>query len=134
LQCAKRGTYGGYFKNSLGKQIPVYLTDVHHVPGLNVNLFSVTKCINKPGIEFKGTHKNLALLVQGVRIDFEKQLTYASGTLYASDITPSINKNETDYAVTEGVFAIIYFDKFHNMMGHPHMTVLKETERQIKFY
>jgi hypothetical protein len=40
-----------------GKKIPVYLTDVLHAPGLNLNLFSITKCINKPGIQFQGTHK-----------------------------------------------------------------------------
>jgi hypothetical protein len=80
----------------------VYLTDVLYATGLNVNLFSITKCINKPGIQFQGTHKNLVLLVKGVRIDFEKQLTYGTGTLYASDITPTSKQTETDYAITEG--------------------------------
>jgi hypothetical protein len=82
MKCTEKGTYRGYLKNALGKKIPVYLTDGIHVPGLNVILFSITKCINKPGIQFQGTHKNLVLLVKGVRIDFEKQLTYGTGTLY----------------------------------------------------
>jgi hypothetical protein len=81
LECTEKGTYRGYFMNSLGKRIPLYLTDVLHVPGLNVNLFSMTRCINKPGIYFRGAHKSLVLLVKGVRIDFEKQLVYGTGTL-----------------------------------------------------
>jgi hypothetical protein len=57
------------------------------------------------------------LLLKGVRIDFEKQLTYGTGTLYAS---------------MKGAFAIIIFDKFHSMMGHPHNAVLKETSQANK--
>jgi hypothetical protein len=72
MKSTEKGTYRGYFKNALGKPIKVYLTDVLHVTGLNVNLFSITKCIYKPGIQFQGTHKNLVLLLKGVRIDFEK--------------------------------------------------------------
>jgi hypothetical protein len=105
---------------------------VIHVPGLNVNLFSITKCIRKPGIQFQGTHKNLVLLVKGVRIDFEEQLTYGTGTLYASDITPTVKQTETAYAITEAAFAIINFDKFHSMMGHPQNAVLKETVQANK--
>jgi hypothetical protein len=75
LICTEKGIYRGYFKNALGKKIPVYLTDMRHVPGLNAILFSLTKWIKTPGISFQGTHKNLVLLVKGVRIDFEKQLT-----------------------------------------------------------
>jgi hypothetical protein len=90
LECSEKGTYRGYFKNCLQKLIPVYLTDVLHVTGLNVNLLSMTKCINKLGIEFRGTHKNFVVLVQGVRIDFEKQLEHGTGTIYASDITPTV--------------------------------------------
>jgi hypothetical protein len=81
-------------------------------------------CINKPGIQFQGTHKNLVVLVKGVSIDFEKQLTCGSVTQYASDITPTIYKNETAYAISEGAFANINFDKFHSMMGHPHNAFL----------
>jgi hypothetical protein len=105
----------------LWKKIPVYLTDVLHVPGLNVNLFSITNCINKPGIDFQGTHKNLVLKVQGLRV-----------TLYASDITPKSKQVESAYAITEGAFAIINFDKFHIMMGHPHNAVIKETAKANK--
>jgi hypothetical protein len=121
----KKGTYRGYFKNALGKKIPVYLTNVLNVPGLNVNLFSITKCINKPQIQFQGTHKNLVSLVKGVRIDFEKQLTYGTVTLYASDITPTAKQTESAYAIIEGAFAIIIFDEILSMMGHPHNAVLK---------
>jgi hypothetical protein len=46
LECTDKGTYRGYFKNSLGKQIPVYLADVIHVSCLSVHLFSMTKCIS----------------------------------------------------------------------------------------
>jgi hypothetical protein len=132
MKCTEKGIYRGYLKNALGKNIPVYLTELLHVPGLNVNLFSITNCINKPGIQFQGTHKNLVLLVKGVRIAFQKQLTYGTGTLYASDITPTVKQTETVYAITEGAFAIINVDKFHSMMGHPHNAVLKETAHANK--
>jgi hypothetical protein len=132
MKCTEKGTYRGYFKKALGKKIPVYLTDVLHVPGLNVNLFSITKCINKAGKHFQGTHKNLVFLVNVIRIDFEKQLTYGTGTVYASDITPTVKQTETAYAITEGAFAIINFDKFHRMMGHPHNAPLKESAQANK--
>jgi hypothetical protein len=132
MKCTEKGPYRGYFKNALGKTIPVYLTDVLHVPGIIVNLFSIAKCINKLGLHFQGTHKNLVLLAKVVRIDFEKQLTYGSGTLYASDITPTVKQIETTFAITEGAFAIINFDKFHSMMGHPHNAILKETAQTNK--
>jgi hypothetical protein len=106
MKCTEKGTYRDYFKNALGKKIPVYLTNVFHVPSLNVNKFSITKCIKKPGIQFQGTHKVLVLLVKGVRIDFEKQLTYGTGNLYATDITPTVKQTEAAYAITEGAFAI----------------------------
>jgi hypothetical protein len=59
MKYTEKGTYRRYFKNALGKKIPVYLTVVLHVPGVNFNLFSITKCIYKAGIQFQGTHKNL---------------------------------------------------------------------------
>jgi hypothetical protein len=132
MKCTEKSTYRGYFKNALGKKIPVYLSDVLHVPGLNVNLLSITKCINKPGKQFQGTHKRLVLVKKGVRIDFEKKLNYGTGTLYASDITPTAKQTETAYAITEGPFAIINFDKFHSMIGHSHNAILKETEQANK--
>jgi hypothetical protein len=55
-------------------------------------------------------------LVKGIRIDFEKQLTYGTGTLYASVIAPTAKQTEIAYAITEGAFATINFDKFHSMM------------------
>jgi hypothetical protein len=94
MKCTEKGTYRGNFKNDLGKKIPVYLTDVLHVPGLNDNLFSITMCINKPGIRFQGTQKNLVVLVKGVRIDFEKQLTYGTDTLYAKILHLQQNKQK----------------------------------------
>jgi hypothetical protein len=39
MKCTEKDTYRGYFKNALGKKIPVYLTDVLHVPGLYVKFF-----------------------------------------------------------------------------------------------
>jgi hypothetical protein len=69
---------------------------------------------------------------KGVRIDSEKQLTYVTGTLYASDITPTAKQTETAYAITEETFAIINFDKFHSMMGHPHNAFLQETAQENK--
>jgi hypothetical protein len=77
----------------------------------------------------RGTHNILVFLFKGVRIDFEKELE----TIYASDITPTVNKPEKSYAIIEGALAIINFDKFHSMMVHPHMQFLKKQLRQIKY-
>jgi hypothetical protein len=59
-------------------------------------------------------------------------LTFGTGTLYASDITPTEKQAGTAYAITEEAFGIINFDKFHSMMGHPHHAVLKETAQANK--
>jgi hypothetical protein len=50
-------------------------------------------------MEFKCTHQSLVLLVNVVRIDFAKQLMYGTEKLHASDITPTMNKVETAYAI-----------------------------------
>jgi hypothetical protein len=54
MKCTEKGTYIGYFKNALGKKIPVYLTDVLHVQGLNVNLFLYQSVLTNQGYSFKG--------------------------------------------------------------------------------
>jgi hypothetical protein len=92
----------------------------------------MSKCISKPGIQFQGTHKNLVLVVKRVRIDFEKQSTYGTGSLYANDIIPTAKQTKIAYVITEGPFAIINFEKFHCMKGHPHNAVLKETAQSNK--
>jgi hypothetical protein len=54
MKCTNKGTYRGYFKNAVGKKIPLYLTDVLHFPGLNVNLFLSQSVLTNQKYNFKG--------------------------------------------------------------------------------
>jgi hypothetical protein len=58
MKCTLKGDYVGYLQSE-GKQVRVNLKDVLYVPGLNVNLLSVTQCRRFPGVRFGGDSDGL---------------------------------------------------------------------------
>jgi hypothetical protein len=71
--------------NTHGKDVPIVLQDVLHVPWLAVNLLSITKCITKQGVQFS---KKLFLSISGTQIKFNKEIQHGTGKLFAIDIKP----------------------------------------------
>jgi hypothetical protein len=59
FQCTEKGIYIGFFKNKNGKDVPIELQDLLHVPWLAFNLLSITKCITKHGVQFTANNRNL---------------------------------------------------------------------------
>jgi hypothetical protein len=89
FQCTEKGIYRGFFKNKHGKDVPIVLQDVLHVPWLAVNLLSIIKCITKHGVQFSANNHNLFLSISGAQIQFDKEIQHGTGKLFAIDIKPS---------------------------------------------
>jgi hypothetical protein len=100
--------------------LQLLLEDVLHVPWLAVNLLSITKCITKQGVQFTANNRNLFLSIHVTQIKFDKEIQHGTGKLYAIDIKPLSN---------EAAYLILDFNKFHNMLVHPHNVTLKETAK-----
>jgi hypothetical protein len=63
FQCTEKGIYRGFFTKKHGKDVPIVLQDVLHVPWLALNLLSITKCITKQGVQLSANNKNLFLSI-----------------------------------------------------------------------
>jgi inhibitor of KinA sporulation pathway (predicted exonuclease) len=121
FQCTQKGIHRGFFKNKHGIDVPNILQEVLHVTWLAVNLLSITECITKQGVQFSANKRSLFLSINGTQIKFNKEMKHGSGKLFVIDIQPL--SCEADYLVLD-------FDKFHDIMGHPHNVTLKETARE----
>jgi hypothetical protein len=92
MQCTLKGDYVGYLQSE-GRQVQVNLEDVLYVPGLNVNLLSVTQCLKYPGVKFGGDSEGLRLSFGGNCYTFDKELISGDQNLNASDIIPIRKQN-----------------------------------------
>jgi hypothetical protein len=120
FQCTKKGICGGFIKNKHGKDVPIVLQDVFHVPWLAVKLLSSIKCITKQGVQFSANNRNLFLSILGTQIKFDKEIQHGTGKL---------NPIEIKTLSCEAAYLILYFNKFHIILGHPHNVTLKETAK-----
>jgi hypothetical protein len=116
----KNSIFRGFFKEKHGKDAPIVLQDVLHVPWLVVNLLSITKCITKQGVQFSANNRNLFLTIHGTQIKFDKEIQHGTGKLFAIDIK---------LLSCEAACWILDFNKFHDIMGHPHNVALNETAK-----
>jgi hypothetical protein len=88
FQCTEKGIYRRFFKNNHGKDIPIVLQDILHVPWLTVNFLSITKCITKQGVQFSANNKNLCLSKSVTQFKFDKEIQHGTEKLFAIDIKP----------------------------------------------
>jgi hypothetical protein len=131
MQCNLKGDYFGYLQSE-GRQVWVNLMGVSYVPGLNVNLLSVTQCLKYPGVTFGGDSEGLGLSFGGKKYRFDKELIHGNGKLYASDIKPILKQHPMKQVSPEAANLAMTFDKFHSIMGHPNNAVLKESAKAHK--
>jgi hypothetical protein len=103
-QCTEKRTYGGYFKNKHGHDVPIILTDVLHVPWLSVNQLSITKCITNCVVQITENNRNLFLSIFSTQIKFDKEIQHGTGKLFAI---------ESKAHSCEAAYLIMDFDKFH---------------------
>jgi hypothetical protein len=87
-----------------------------HVTWLAVNLLSITKFITKQGVQFSANNRNLFLSIRGTQIKFDKEIQHGTGKLFARDIKT---------LRCEAAYLLMDFNKFHNILGHPHNVTLK---------
>jgi hypothetical protein len=73
FQWTEKGIYRSFFENIHGKDVPIVLQDVLHVPCLAVNLLSITKCIKTQGVQISANNKNLFLSISGTQIKFDNE-------------------------------------------------------------
>jgi hypothetical protein len=71
MQCTLKGDYVGYLQSE-GRKVRVNLKDVLYVPGLNVNLLSITQCLRFPGVTFGGDSDGLGLSFGAKHSKFDK--------------------------------------------------------------
>jgi hypothetical protein len=60
------------------------------------------------------------LSISGTQIKLDKEVQHGTGKIFAIDIKPS--SCEAEYLVLD-------FNKFHDILGHPHNVTLKETAK-----
>jgi hypothetical protein len=85
MTCTLKGTYSGYF-TSEGVKVLVQFNKVLYVPSLNVNLLSISKCLEQPGIFFSGDAEGISLIFGKKKYTFDKERIHGNGKLYAADI------------------------------------------------
>jgi hypothetical protein len=76
-------------------------------------LLSITKCITKHGVQF-------FLSINGTQIKFDKEIQHGTGKLFTIDIKP---------LSCEAAYQDLDFNKFHDILAHPHNITLKETAK-----
>jgi hypothetical protein len=58
--------------------------------------------------------------ISGTQIKFDKEIQHGTGRLFAIDIKP---------LSCEAAYLVLDFNKFHDILGHPHNVTLKEAAK-----
>jgi hypothetical protein len=61
------------------------------------------------------------LSISGTQIKFDKEIQHGTGKLFAIDIEP---------LSCEAAYLVLDFNKFHDILGHPHNVTLKQQPKQ----
>ena len=83
-----KGTFKGQIISDNGVMFSVTMDDVLYVPELMMNLFSLTKTLKNTKIGFERIDQSLALIIDGNKLVFNKEIKGGSGTLLGVDIYP----------------------------------------------
>jgi hypothetical protein len=86
-------------------------------------LLSLTKCIAKHGVQFTVNNRNKIWSIFVTQIKFDKEIQHVTGKLFAIDIKP---------LSSEAAYILMYFNKFHNILGHLHNVTLEESAKSNK--
>jgi hypothetical protein len=115
-----------------GSLIDVVLQDYKYVPGLHVNLFSLTKCL-KNGWNIGNEDIKLYVRKGDVKITFDQKIQTEKGFIVGVEIVPREIYNNNEFVnvatMTEGRTLSVKY--FHQILGHPS---LDTTRRTAKFY
>ena len=110
-----------------GTAVEVVLQDYKWVPGLVVNLFSITKSLDK-GWDIRNKGKFLYLKKNGVKIVFDQRLSTDKGSILGVEMIPRVKsaaESVAMLAMDRGQNIDIM--KFHGIIGHANEITTKKT-------
>ena len=119
LQAKKIGKWKGYIEQVDGTTRKVILDEVVFVPGLCVNLFSLTKAM-KNGYKIGNDEKVITLTKNNTEIKFDRIQTTKVGYLVGIKMIADDNEEQAELAG-------IGFDQAHQMLGHAGENYVKNT-------
>jgi hypothetical protein len=85
------GQYKGIVLKADGTKMDLTLKGVLYIPKVMVNLFSLTKALESPGVKFSGQGQLISLIIGPHEICFDKVFKHGSGRLLGIDIHPNPN-------------------------------------------
>jgi hypothetical protein len=115
----KRGKYKGKIVQKDGTTMELSLKDVLYVPGLLVNLFSITKAIEHPKVSLGSDGDLIKLLVGKKSILFDQVIETGKGRLLGVKFLPA-----SEFVQVTQEESRMEIDKFHSMLGHPNEQIV----------
>lgn len=126
-----KGTFRGQVVSENGTEFYVTLEDVLYVPGLFMNLFSLTKALENPKVKIERIDKYIALVVNKNRpLVFNKVIPGGNGHLLATELFPATADVNV---IPELQYAQLTHEILHNRLGHPNDLVVQETAKKLGF-
>ena len=120
-----KGTFKGQILTEKGVLFSVTMDDVLYVPDLMMNLFSLTKTLKNTKIGFERINQHLALIIDGNKLIFNKEIKGGSGNLLGVDIFPISEDKLVEHATT-----IISHERLHGQLGHPNSATVTATAKK----
>jgi hypothetical protein len=127
MMSSKKGTYKGLVVQQDGSVLNITLKDVLYVPELWINLLSLTKAINTPGVELCSKGNLIALKIGSDTILFDKELVNGSGRLLGVDISPRIVAESANVSAPP----VMLYDQMHSILGHPGEQRVRATAKRL---
>ena len=123
----QKGTFKGAIVSDSGVEFYVTMEDVLYVPGIFMNLFSLTKAMLNPRISIEHIGKYIALGVgHNNKLIFDKVIDGGNGNLLAVDIFPVHRNNQAG----NSSFSSISYESSITCWVIPMMELLKPLHRK----
>jgi hypothetical protein len=118
-----KGTYYGLVTHEGGRTVRIILEDVLYIPGLYINLFSITKVLNNPSIDLKKDKRNVALIInKDKKILFDKTIPFCKRMLLGADTPPLIENLHT---------AVVDYQALHERLEHANDKKVAATAKKL---
>jgi hypothetical protein len=126
----QKGTFRGQvISPEGGVECYVTLKDVLYVPGVFMNLFSLTKAFENESIRIDRVGYAMALIMNNnERLMFNQVIQGRNGHLLAADIHPRMHTTENLQLPST---SLLSYESFHHKLGHANETVVKATARKM---
>ena len=118
----------GNNKSLDGKEIPVVLQDLDHVPKLICNLLSTSQ-MQKNGWKVIREKDTFRIQKGNTKIIFNKKILSPRGQIFNIEITPRVDKETKGYAMV-ALSQKITHKQAHSILGHPGQQMVMATARR----